>query len=339
MKSSPNFFTRSLAMAGLTVLAASPAWAVFPFAWDTNASSVVNAAHGSWTGNGAVQPNIHSATGVTIGGNLGTNAQIAVNDFSSGTFTINGLDGNIYAPGGVKSGDGRMLANPINATHTITLTGGTADIRLHNSSSTDGGANLFNSVGLTGFSAGVTSITWKTTFSSPIAGRMTDLTSRTTRPMGSGLALLNVGGHALGDFTVNMQYDQIYHDLGAGFVSGAPAGKAPLVNQGFGTPAPGSSSFTSNAFNNFNEFLLVRGYNVDGDAAYDADDAPKVYMREMTWTITPDAGKSFNASTIFVTSMDGEQYTGYALAIPEPTSLLLMAGSVVGGCLLRRRRA
>jgi hypothetical protein len=335
MKSSPVFYTRSFAVVGIMVLAASPAWAVIPFSWATNGSGTVLNGDGSWTGSGAIQPNLDPVS---------TTAQIAVQNFSSGTMVINKVGGS--ATGNAYSA-GRLLSDPLSlvATHTITLTGGTADLRLHNSNSNDGGAALFNSVGLTDFQ-GVTEITWTTTYNQPLAGRNTDLTGGqplTSRPMGEGLALITAGsGQSVSSFTVDLDFDQIYHEVGGEFVSGVPVTAIPRQNPGFGGTGgygtAGATSFTSSAFVALNQFLLVRGYDMDNNGI-DATDMTKVYMRQMTWTIRKDDNSAFSADTLFTMSMDGQQYSNYLTVIPEPTSVLLVGGSVLGGCLLRRRRA
>lgn len=345
MKLHSSFNKRILAMAGFALLSASSAWAVFPFAWTTDGASAITG--GTWTGGGSVMPNISSGTFVS---STNPGAKIAVNDFQSGILGLDSIGGNaasnIY--------DDRLETNLLTATHSISLTGGgSADLRLHNSTSNDGGTNLFNSVGLTGFTGNVTSITWTTRFSSPIAGRNDGpaggaaIISLTTRPMGMGLALITPGtrpdttNQTTSSFTVAMSYTDIYYESAPNvFVDGVPQGPQGAVARqsvSWDASAPGATSFTANTFDGTN-FLLVRGYDVGGTAGYEATDAPKVYMREMSWTITPKSGSAFQANTVFVTSMDGAQYTNYSAVIPEPTSLLLIAGSLLGGCFLRRRR-
>lgn len=317
---------RTLAVAGLAVFSVAPVWAVIPFAWVTNGSGVVT--DGSWTGDGTIQNNLNPAS---------TTAQIAVQDFSLGTIGIDSIGGN--ASGNIYSA-GRILTNPITATQSISLTGGTADLRLHNSNSFDGGGALFNSVGLTDFQ-GVTEISWTLKFSEPIAGRNETLADLTTRPMGAGLALITAGtGQSLSSFTVDMEFGQIYHEdtLNDVFLTGVPTAAVPRQATGFGTAVAGATSFTSSAFSALNQFLLVRGYDYDGVGGYTAADAELVYMTEMTWTIRRDDGLAFASNTLFTMSMDGQQYANVTEVIPEPTSLMLMAGSVLGGCLFRRRR-
>lgn len=313
---------RTLAVAGLAVFSATPVWAVFPFSWVTNGSGVIS--DGDWTGNGTVQSNINPAS---------TTAQIAVQNFSLGSLFIENMGGNLYT-------SGRLLTDPVSATHSISLTGGTADLRLHNSNNFDGGGSLFNSVGLTDFQ-GVTEISWTLTFSEPIAGRNDALAELLNRPIGAGLALITAGtGQSISSFTVDMEFTQIYHeDTLNNFVEGVPSIAVPRQSTGFGAAVAGATSFTSTAFSGLDQYLMLRGYDIDGVGGYTAADAELVYMKQMTWTIRRDDNAAFASNTLFTMSMDGQQYANVTEVIPEPTSVMLMAGSLLGGCLLRRRRA
>ncbi len=320
--------SRSLSLGLLSLAAlATPAFAVFPFPLESNASSVIQ--FGSWSGNGTIQPDVtpgNSSTGV------GNAAKILVDNFGAGVLTINNMGGDVFT-------SGRLMTNPVSAIHTISLTGGTADLRLHNSNTFDGGATLHNSIGLEGFT-GVTAVTWTTRYTRPIAGRndTAGIGSLTTRPMGAGLALITAGtGQTVSSFTVGLNYTQIFQDNNGVVTPGVPSGATPRQNSGFGTAVAGATSFTSNAFNNIDEFLLVRGYDVNGNG-WEATDADNVYMQEMTWTIRRDDNAAFASNTLFVFSMDGQQYSNVNI-IPEPASVMLLVGSCVGVCLLRRRRA
>lgn len=320
----------SLGLLGL-VSFATPAFAVFPFPLESNANSVIQ--FGSWVGDsvtpGTIQPNVTPGTT----GQPSADAKILVENFGgTGVLTINNMGGDVFT-------SGRLLTNPVSAIHTFTLTGGTADLRLHNSNSFDGGTNLHNSVGLTGFS-GVTAITWTIRFSEPIAGRndSAGIGSLTTRPMGAGLALITAGtGQTVSSFTVGLNYTEIFQDNNGVVTPGVPSGATPRQNSGFGTAVAGATSFTSNAFNGLDEFLLVRGYDVNGNG-WEATDADNVYMQEMTWTIRRDDNAAFAANTLFTMSMDGQQYASNIDIIPEPASVMFLVASCVGGCLLRRRR-
>lgn len=315
---------------GLAVLV-TPAFAVIPFNLQTNSTATI--AGGSWSGNGTIQANVTPGTATNdSGGGTGNAPKVLVDNFSSGALTINNMGGDVFTTG-------RLTTNPISAIHTVTLTGGTADLRLHNSNTYDGGANLHNSVGLTGFS-GVTSISWTLRYSRPIAGRNTDLTSLVTRPMGAGLALITAGtNQSISSFTVGMNYTQIFQDNGGVVTAGVPSGAVPIQNAGFGTAVPGATSFTSNAFVATDQFLLVRGYDVGGTSGFDTSDTDNIYMTEMTWTIRRDDNMAFANNTLFVMSMDGQQYLSNVNIIPEPASVMLLVGSCVGGCMIRRRRS
>lgn len=317
MKSQIDYPSRYLTVAGAILLFASPAMAVLPFSWVTDNSATPIITGGSWLGNGTLQPNLDPAS---------KSAQIAVQDFSSGSFVID----NIYP------GAGRLSTNPISVTHTITLTGGTADLRLHNSSNDDGGTNLFNSTGLTDFQ-GVTEISWTIRYSEPIAGRADGFTGSGinlgNRPMGAALFLIEPGtSQGFDSFTVGMNYTDIFSapTNTGGFTAGVPVGAVPLV-EGFNSPSAGATSFTVDDFVNQNRKLLVRGYDYDGMGGLTSADTELVYIREMTWTISPDAGKAFLTDTLFTMSMDGDQHSNVGnVPIPEPSGSLLVA---LGGCL------
>ncbi len=296
-----------------------------PFDFSTDGSGVITG--GTWTGDGTVQPNIVAGS---FSGPATATVQFPVTNFTSGTLGINGIGGNVYS-------SNRILTNPLIATHQITLTGGNADLRMHNSNSFDGGNLLFNSIGLTDFS-GVTEISWTTTYSAPIAGRNSDTGSLLTRPMGQAFALLNAGtGNNTSSFQLDLAYNQIYRQTSPGvFVTGVGSA-TPFQSTEFGTAVAGATSFTANAFP-LNKFILVRGYDVDG-GGFGASDTDDIYMRQLTWTLRKDDNTAFAANTVFVFSMDGQQYANHVDVIPEPSSILLIGGSLIGGFLHRRRRA
>ncbi len=313
-----------------------PSYAVFPFALSTDGSGAFT--NGGWSGSGAVQPNINPGTyaGTTI-------SRIMVENFSAGTLTVNQLGGNLF-----DLPNPRLKDVPFGVSHTITLTGGTADLRMANSNAFDNGASQWNSTGLTDFQ-GVTAITFKTIFESPIATRAAQDLGTARFGLGAGLALITAGtGQNLSSFTVGLTYDGIFSDSTPpaaglpfdralpGYTAGVPGTAAINAQAGFGSPAPGSTSFTSTAFTGLDQFLLVRAYDNDGTSGFQSSDGPTVYITEMTWTITKDDNSAFSPNTLFVVSMDGQQY-GTTL-IPEPSAALLG----LGGMLLfasRRLRA
>lgn len=335
MKKLPNTCKRThLPLASLLLLiSATSSHAVLPFPLSTDSSGLFT--NGGWTGNGAVQPNVDPGTytGTTI-------SNILVQDFSSGALTVNTLGGDLFSSGRFKDPNEGV-------THTITLTGGTADLRLANSNSFDAGASQWNSTGLTDFQ-GVTKIEFTTVFESPVAGRNTDLASITTRGLGAGLALIVAGGsQTLSSFTVGLSYDGVFSSSSAnlsnpydpslpGYSPGVPAGAIPYQAAGFGTSVAGATTFNSTAFTALDTFLLVRGYDYDGSLnGYTAADADNVYITSMKWTITKDDNSAFSPDTLFVVSMDGQQY-GTAV-IPEPSSALLGMGGLLLFTLRRRR--
>ncbi len=316
------------------LVSSSLSHAVLPFALSTDGSSVFT--NGGWSGTGTVQPNISPGTysGTIIEGML-------VQDFSSGVLTVNSFGGNPAV-------DGRLKDVNQGVVHTITLTGGTADLRLANSNAFDGGASLWNSTGLTDFQGAVTKIEFTTVFETPIAGRTALIGDLANGGMGAGLSLINIGaGQALSSFTVGLSYGGVFSSAAGnasgpynpslpGFTSGVPSNAIPQKSNGFNTPAPGSTSFTSDAFTGTNQFLLAKGYDYDGSGdGYTAADADNVYITSLTWTITRDDNLAFAQDTLFVVSMDGQQYgTSF---IPEPSSVILGLSGVALFAFRRRR--
>lgn len=326
--------SRALLSSSLSLLAlVTPAMAVFPFPLESDANR--NILFGSWSGNGTIQPNVTPGTA-----NDSTAAQILVEDFSgTGALTINNMGAGVL-PGGSNA---RLLSNT-SAIHTITLTGGTADLRLANSNGNDGGINLHNSVGLTGFS-GVTSVSYKINFSQPIANRNGGPTDTARFPLGAGLAVINAGTRigpdpTFADYNTTLTYNEISYSPTPsvpGSFTQAPIG-IPLVQAGFNAPSSGATTFTSNGFTGLDQFLLVRGYDTDGDSAI-LDNVNETYISELTFTFQLDNGSAFPADALFVVSMDGQQYSGFQNAIPEPTSIVMSLVALSGVCLMRRRCA
>lgn len=332
----PNSLTfaplRLLAAVALALGTATPALAVFPFNWTTDSGGTITG--GSWSGDGTVQTGVAPGTWTS-----GVIADIAVQQFSSGSFVIDNMGGNVFFP------TNRLLTDPISATHTITLSGGpnaSADLRLANTNNFDDGASFWNSIGLTNFTGDVESITWTIRFSELIAGRNDALGSAVNRPMGAALGLVNQGGAQLNHFTVGLEFSEIWsaETLGGSFSLGVPGSAVPFASGTIGPVSPGQTSFSFTEFEGYavtanEQFGVVRGYDVTG-GGYDATDAQLVYIQEMVWTITRTGGGSFTNETLFVMSMDGQQYETVYL-VPEPTRALLMAVALMALCLRRRR--
>lgn len=295
---------------------------------------------GTWTGNGSVVPNI------TPGTTSATNSKIFVNDFGSGTLQIN--PGSLYpnTANVANLNDTNRVTSSTGVSHAITINGGTADLLLANTNNYDGGSDKWNSIGLSGFSPGVTSITWTMTYTLPIAGRTSSTTQLDSRPMGGALGLAATGGIALTNFNVDLELEDMYSTPTADgvFVSGIPALARPYASTNWGTTTGGQTTFHSNGFTGLvppgelsNNFLLVRGYDYNGSGnGYTAADAPLVYTQTYQWTISLDSG-TFTAGTQFVMSLDGQQFTNLN-NVPEPTLVGLVAMAVGILVFFRRQR-
>ena len=306
---------------------AQPAFAVMSYiGLETDSSAVLSG--GSWSGGGAgvLQADVVPGTssgGTTTPGNTG----VLVSGFSgTGTLTINQ-----FASGG-------RIGSDVTGTITTTLVGGTADLIVANSNNFDGGANNFNSIQWGNF-AGVTSLQVTVDYSEILAGRTFATPNLGQAPI---LGAMDVISHGLGltgaDFQVTAEYSGLVSSSdGVNFVNGV-AGYNPRVSNEFGSVSAGQTSFTGDSVGNpGGHWLMLKGYDVDGDGAYDADDSDKVYVDSVTFTITRDDGMAFASDTQFNLSLDGEQFANLANAIPEPSAALL--ASLAGGLLLVRRRS
>ena len=148
---------RSFAALGLLAASITPSQAVFSFGGLEVNNGILSGA--TWTGDGAINPGnlVPGTSSTTSSGNSG----VLFDGFTgSGTLTPTNLI------------TGNRLESGANASIQFTLNGAgaSADLRLNNNSRFDGGANSFNSLGLTGF-AGVTSVDVTVTYSQFVAGR------------------------------------------------------------------------------------------------------------------------------------------------------------------------
>ncbi len=337
MKKISNFKSIStfsiLAIAAALLLATNfPASAVLPFVLTTNGSGVISG--GSWSGNGTVQPNLSPGTFPPL------DVDILVTGLSSGALTID--PENLYPEPRINAATG--------VTHSVSLTGGTGNLRIANSNNFDDGASKYNAVGLEGFS-GVTKIVWTMTYTLPMAGRNDDVTSLSSRPIGGALGLVSAGsGLAVTDFRVELQLGGVSSTPTSSgtFTPGVPASAKPFGTAGWDALPAGTTNFVSaNGFEGLVDlasvttgvnFLMVMGYDYDGVGGYSAADAPLVYAQSMTFTIEAAPGKTFQADTIFTISMDGQQYSNLNNAIPEPTAGVLLGLATIGGLIGWRSR-
>ena len=330
--------SRGALAAAFLMSASFSSWAVLPFVLSTNSSSVLSTGN-TWTGSGTLQPNVIP---ISFSSN-GLRNLVLVSGFSSGSLTI-GPDNLLPKP---------RIAAATGVRQTVTLTGGTADLYVANSGSFDGGDELFNSVGISGFSAGVTKIIWTLDFTLPIAGRDDNALGLNNRPMGGALGLVVAGtGLAPSQYSVKMTLGGVSSapTTNGTFTPGVPANARPLVSAGWaGTSITqaGATTFTTDAGfdgiiplgNSSPDFLLIRGYDYDGSGNnYLPADAPLVYAASLTFEISLTSGLSFAADTAFTMSMDGQQFSNVNNAIPEPTAGVLVGLAVLGGLIGWRRR-
>lgn len=315
-------------------------WAVLPYV--ISSSGTLNPARATWTGNGTLGTNLFPGNWT---GSASTNKDIIVNNFSSGTLTIN--PGSLYPNPRVSTGQGVSIA--------VAFTGGTGDLLAVNSTNYDDSATMYNSIGITDL-AGVTSVSITFNFVQPIAAR-SDFTTVNldSFPIGAALGLVSTGsGLGLTNFNTTLTYGQVYSDANDDgvFIAGVPGTASPLISGGWvgsgTTPVygtPGATSFSSSQFTGLinvlgqgdPDFLMLRGWDVSGNGTFSpATEADLVYVSSLTWTITPDIGMTFAAGTEFTISMDGQQHTNMPV-IPEPSGWALAALGGMGLIAWRKR--
>ncbi|TLD69464.1 hypothetical protein FEM03_17635 [Phragmitibacter flavus] len=313
-------------------------FAVLPFDISTNNSGQISGA--SWSGNGTVQANLDAGNFLTGG----INKDVLVQDFSAGTFTIDA--GSIYPTNRVSSDFG--------ATISFALTGGTADLQVVNSINYDGGNEMYNSFGLTGFAGNVTQISMTMSYTQPIASRRDIATTVLNGlPIGGALGLVSAGsGLSPNDFNVSMAFGGVHPAPTASgqFVVGLPANANPLASLGWANRnEAGATTFLSNGFTGLiqtlgqtsEHFLLVRGYDYSGGNNFvTATDADLLYIYSMTWNISLDGGAAFAAGTEFTVSMDGQQHANFSNVppVPEPSSAFFVGAAGILLIVGRRRR-
>jgi len=301
------------------------------------ANAVLAFADAGWSGDGVVNPvaaNPGTYSGTPIGYTLAsdvTDGRVSIADFP--TSALNN-------PTRVSEG--------LTATFDIQTTGGSADIRLLNSSDSDNGngVNFFNSINVGGL-AGVSSFTITLSFNQYLSSR-SPLSNATNNLRGLptlvGVGISNTGGLNAGDINATAVFTDSFSSLdGINYVSGMPFG-TPITTNGFASFAnnPLGPTFTSNGFTGTvgpgggaldPDFLLLRALDINGSGDHDGADNGAFYAREVEWTFAPDSG-TFAEDTTFVFSLDGEQFNG-TTQVPEPSSLFLLAAA---GLFLGRRR-
>ncbi len=341
----PSIFVRSLLVGACVVVGGvANSWAVLPFVVSNTTTGVLDPVHATWTGNGTVQNNLFPGNWTST---ASTNKDVLANNFSTGTLSIK--PGSLYPNPRISTNQGVSVST--------SLTGGTGDLVMVNSTNFDDSATKYNSIALTDLQ-GVTSISLTISFVQPIAAR-SDFTTLNldSFPVGAALGLVSTGsGLALTDFNVAMSYGQVYSDANDDgvFIGGVPSTARPLISGGWvgtsTTPVygtPGATSFNSSGFTGLinvlgagdTDFLMVRGWDTSNNGTFSpATEADLVYVSSLTWTITPDAGKTFAAGTEFTISMDGQQHANLN-AVPEPSAWILMGATGVTCLILRRRGA
>ncbi len=334
-------FPRAAITSVFLFFASCSSWAVLPFILSTDSSGNLSSGN-SWVGSGIVQANVIPQPFSGTGG-VGLQNPILVSGFSAGTLTVGA--GNLLPSNRVSATTG--------VTHNVTLTGGTGNLHVANSANFDGGNSLFNSVGLSEFSTGVTKIVWTIEYTLPLAGRNDTTTGLDNRPIGGALGLVNAGsGLAANQYSVKMALGGVSSapTSNGTFTPGVPSNARPFASAGWaGTSISnaGATTFATDAGfdgtvplgNSSTNFLLIRGYDVNGSGnGYTTADSDLVYVKSVTFEISLTGGGSFASNTAFTISMDGQQYANVNNAIPEPTAGVLVGLAVIGGLIGWRKR-
>jgi len=307
---------------------------------DTRDSTTVGdvttfASGGSWTGDGTVEDFV----------SLGTAGHSA-----SGSAILSGVtSGSLLMDNVLFSGEARAFTpNDFYETHTINVTGGTANVYgLINSYD-----NLFNLRLVP--EAGVTSVEWTTEFSHSLHSRRRS--SHNTLPW---LGSLQMPGSADVDIVISDVYTETsslsgLHDdstvstgveggIGAAAVSGRGV-------SGVDDSVPGILNYTNTAGGNeihINSIIpedMTNAHNSSSATPYGAgpmnddnlNDGERVYAKSITWSITADDG-AFDGTELFIFSFDGalNSESLVASAVPEPSTVSILA---IGGLVMIMRR-
>ena len=283
-------------------------------------SAVLNFIETSWTGTGVdpvklPNPGTNPNTAVRVGGTSG------------GTLTI---------PSSSLLQDRFVTATSVSV--DVAVTGGTGDLQLANRTAFDNGAGRWDSIQLGGFSAGVSAVTFTVNYSNPVAGRVGFTGGRLdSGPLGSALGLVaeQVG---VNNFNVSTFYGGTFTAAD----ENAPLFPGPLVGTANASPLLGAgpnfqstTGFSGLINSNLDsDFLLVDGYDTDGNGRDNAD-APRSYITSQTWTITANNAGDFTPQTLFTLSLDGRQFQ--SVLVPEPSTALLGLGGLALVSLRRKR--
>lgn len=336
-----SYKKQSLTLAALLSLT-SIGHAVLPFNVTTTSNGTIN--NGSWEGDGTVRSNLNPGTY----SRNGLKKDVFIEDFSTGSFTINE---------GALNPRSRVTAETA-VTISLEIIGGSADLILANSTPYDDGDSMYNSVGLTNFRGEVTEIIWTVAYTLPIAARSDSVDTSNgynvvNRPLGAGLGLVSAGtGVSRTDFDVTLDYGGVYTASTANgtFTEGLPNGAVALASHGWDSVQPGSTSFvSSNGFTGLvtlgessPHFLMVRGYDYAGQDGFNKDnDSPLVYINYLTYRVTLEPGMTFASNTEFTMSLDGQQFSNLSnvptAPVPEPAGVIMAGVALMYTLLLRRR--
>ena len=272
------------------------------------------------------------------------NIQLFVENFKTGTLVIDELARDAMLPKD-------RVRETLKARYKIRITGGTADLMVANTSSSDRGRgrNYFNSINLTGLE-GVTKIDVTLSFNEPVAARKQALNILECLPLVGATGCWSAGeGLSEKDFSVTATYRGTSSSTdGLSFSRGVPQNGTPVITEGFDARPIIAPTFLSNGFTGLvapgggpisDHFLTLRGYDCDGKEGFTKDDCELHYAKSVQWTITPGKG-TFKDDTGFMFSMDGQQHENFLTvpSTPEPTTALL---STLGALALlgRRRRS
>jgi len=301
-------------------------------------------AGGSWTGNGTVQPFDYSFPTAPAGGNPAAPGGMAtlVTGASSGSLVLTGtrLGGaaNANTPAGFTT------------THAFDIVGGTSDLVIALASAAPGNASNWS---LTP-SAGATSITWTTTYSTPVNSRRRTANNQvpwlgSLQMPGSANAQITIGGISTWTSPTGLHADATSTPGIAGGIGAANISGRSLT--AITEPTPGTLTYFQTAQTDqthINSIIPVDVPNIHAASsagAYNAaayndnnlNDGERVVADSITWVLRPD-GDEFIGNEEFIFSFDGGlPNPPNPPVVPEPTSIALLG---LGGlALLRRKRA
>jgi len=319
------------------------AYAVLPFLVDQ--TSITTDTGGS----AIINPNINN--------NIGTNGNGTTRSIATGAESVSGtLNVRNVVRLSDDALDGDLDINfdfnvtGTSTTNTSMTSNGTATLQVINSNNSDNGGSLFNSFQVTDLE-GVTEFTLTFTYSELVGGR-TDAVASSNRPLLAGAALNQLGtGVTLGNISADISLANVFSSNAADgpFVSGLPSTAVAVTSANLSQDVVGGTDFTGtfggtvplNQANDVN-YLVIRGFDLDGnDMGVEGPNGQNIEPFEfenaladtITFTISTSDADGFDDGTLFIFSVDGDQFS----SVPEPTGTTLL-GLGAGLLLLRRKR-